>query len=127
MNILGTLTVTQKSQDGTIVTVDKHAERLLMGDAYRYSYMEKSGAHILLDISGNQVSLRRRDQGLTQALFDKDESTLMQVHTEDGMIEFTVKVLHLDIQEENMSLHYDILHQDEVVGHHEFNMDWKAG
>lgn len=127
MNILGTISVIQKSQDGTTKTVDQHAERLAMGATYRYSYMEKSGAHVLLDITGNQVALRRRDQGLTQAVFDLDNTTEMSVHSEHGIVKFDIEVLRLDIEETSLSIEYNMLHQGEILGQHKFNMNWKVG
>ena len=127
MLILGTIKVTQKSQDGSIKTVDKHGERLEMGNALRYSYMEESGAHVLLDISDSVVSLRRRDQGLTLAVFDKNNTTEMSVHSEHGIVKFDIEVLRLDIEETSVSIEYNMLHQGEILGQHKFNMNWKVG
>ncbi len=127
MLILGTIKVTQKSQDGSIKTVDKHGERLEMGNALRYSYMEESGAHVLLDISDSVVSLRRRDQGLTLAVFDKNNTTEMSVHSEHGVVKFNIKVLRLDMSDHQVLIQYDLYHLNEVVGQHVFNMDWKVG
>lgn len=127
MTILGIIAVTQKSHDDLITTQDQHGERLQMGNAVRYSYMESSGAHVLLDISDSVVSLRRRDTGLTQAVFDMNENTEMSVHSEHGIIIFDIRVHHMNIEEESVSIQYDLMHLDEMVGQHEFKLDWKVG
>lgn len=119
--------MTQKSQDGIINTVDQHGERLDIGLNQRYSYMESSGAHVLLDITEHEVSLRRRDTGLTQALFSLEEGSHLSVHSEHGVVKFDIKVHHLNINNESVSIHYDLLHLGDVVGQHEFKLDWKVG
>ena len=117
--------VTQKSQDGVIVTTDKHGERLEMGDSIRFSYMEESGAHVLIDIVDQEVSLRRRDVGLTQALFHPEKKSEMHVHNEHGVLTFNLDIKLLNIDKDSVSIHYDLLHDNQVVGQHEFQLDWK--
>lgn len=117
----------QKSQDELINTQDQHGERLQMGEALRYSYMEHSGAHVLLDISDSVVSLRRRDTGLTQAVFDLKKQTEMIVHSEHGAIHFNIQLHDLQIEEHTVSIKYDLVHLDEIVGQHEYHLDWKVG
>ena len=115
----------QTSEDVKVEVLDKQAEKVILGDFVRFSYMEKSGAHVILDISGNEVSMRRRDAGLTQAIFDLSRETEMNVHSEHGVINFRLKVDTLRFSDEELLIEYRLFHKDEEVGHHVFKLNWE--
>lgn len=123
--ILGTIKVTQRSEDFQSEVTDRNADKLVMGDYVRYTYMEESGAHVNLDINGDQISLRRRDAGLTQAVFHKTSTTTMSVHNEHGVLNFSLVVDFMEYSEEDLRIEYRLIHQEEVVGNHVFELSWK--
>ena len=96
-----------------------------VGDYTRISYTEDNGARVVLDINGGEVSMKRHSEGLTHATFSMEGASSLNVHSEHGVLEFGVITVALDFNVDTLYINYQLLHGDETIDTHVFELSWK--
>lgn len=96
-----------------------------MGSYTRFSYTEENGAFVVLDINGDEVSMKRHDSGLTHGTFHRDRETSLQVHSEHGVLNFGVITQSLNFEGESLYIRYQLVHNGETIDTHDFKLSWK--
>lgn len=115
----------QTSSEDSFRSIDQKAEFVQVGEYVRISYIEDSGASVVLDINGGEVSMKRLGSGRTQAIFNVDGPSSLSVHNEHGVLKFEVNVLDLKFDEKALYINYQLLHMNQVVDKHVFELSWK--
>lgn len=118
------LSVLQKSQDDTIRHVDNHATMVDLGDGYRFSYVEKTGAFVTLDVSQQHVVLKRQNQWVTLGTFVPNTTTTMHVVNEHGTLVMDVITHDVVLSKHQFYMKYDLIQEGHVVGSHEYKCEW---
>lgn len=118
------VTATQKSETVNIKDTDGHAEYLDFGDTKRLVYQEGCGGINTLDIGEDYIHMNRKHEWITQIHFSQDENARARMVTEEGEINFEIKVLELEIEEDRLYVLYELLDGENLIDVHTFKLVW---
>ena len=104
--------------------VDEQANLVNLGDHYRFSYVEKTGAYVTLDVAQKHVVLKRQNQWVTVGSFVLDEQTTLQVVNEHGTLVMDVITHDIVLSKNQFYMKYDLIQEGQVIGSHEYKCEW---
>ena len=118
------VTTTHTSDDVQIQSVDGHATLIDLGGIQRIIYQEEDGALTTLDVGESWVQFKRQSEWLTHAVFHEFDQNKLYVISEEGELRFDIKVLRLEINDQEVSIDYNLLQGNESVGTHQYTCKW---
>lgn len=101
---------------------------LLDLDMYRrLVYQEENGAEVVLDFSEEEVSMIRRGESVTQALFSLKTPSYMHLHSEQGTLSFQVEIEEMVQKSNSLSILYALYHENQEVSQNTYECEWIGG
>ncbi|CAM3695528.1 DUF1934 domain-containing protein [Erysipelothrix urinaevulpis] len=116
--------VEQKTVDEHLF-IEDHEAVVVSGDSYhRVIYKEKDGVDVVLDISPNEVSLKRYGEWLTHGLFSSNNKSYLSVNNELGTLNIDIALMDLKYDKQSLLLKYNIEDEEGIVSEHEYICRW---
>lgn len=94
------------------------------GNYHRIMYQEDKDVNVILDITKNEMSLKRQGEWLTHGMFSSDGDSFLIIKNEFGAMKFDVLIDKFDLMENSLFVRYHLLEENETTSTHEYKSSW---
>lgn len=116
--------IQQKSTEQDLFFEDHDAVVISDNSYSRIMYRENEGIDVVLDISRDQLSLKRHDEWITHGFFAKDEESYILINNELGILKFEVEVIEYLKTSDSVYLQYELKDEKGLISKHEYICRW---
>lgn len=103
---------------------DKNASIVLNDSYQRIVYQEKKDVDVILDITNQEMSLRRQGDWLTHGLFSPSGESFLIIKSELGTMKFDVLIESFELKENSLYIKYHLLEFAKKTSTHVYTCTW---
>ena len=124
VNIKVSAQIVQVSGDDVLTIEDNQAELYESQHYSRLVYKESCDVEVILDFTENELSIKRFDNWLTQAIFSRHGDGTLLVTEAEGTLTFDAKIKKYEIKSHSLYVKYDLYQNNQFVNHYTFKCTW---
>lgn len=103
---------------------DQNASIISNGDYHRIIYQEDKDVSVVLDITKQEMSLKRQGEWLTHGLFSSNSDSFLIIKNDLGTMKFNVLIEAFDLTHDSLFVKYHLLEEKKTTSTHEYKCSW---
>lgn len=93
-------------------------------DYHRIMYQENKDVTVVLDITKQEMSLKRQGEWLTHGLFSLENNSFLLIKNELGTLQFDLVIESYELEENSLYIKYHQLEDGNKTTKHQFKCKW---